>query len=132
MKVETVRIGKRRIFWVTLRLALTEREWEALQALSVAYAIELRELCRRTVLSVLLGVTKFEEPTQADARDAIRDTVHAPVVGSRFRCPSCAQMRLERDEAKARATEDRAARVRLEAELARRDIADIRAGRTAA
>jgi hypothetical protein len=111
---------KRRVFGVTIRIPLLESEWERLQDIALRRSLSLRELCRRTVLAVLLGVRRFGDPDEKDARRALRELAQVELVEERFECGGCLALR-------ERLAAERAARAALESELARRDIEALRA-----
>jgi hypothetical protein len=110
---------KRRVFGVTIRIPLLESEWERLQQTALHRSLPIRELCRRTILAVLLGVRRFADPEERDTRRALRELAQVELVEERFECGGCLSLR-------ERLAAERAARVVLEAELARRDIAALR------
>lgn len=117
---------KRRVFGVTVRIPLLESEWDRLQAIALHRSLPIRELARRTILAVLLGVRRFADPEAKEARHALRELAKVELVEERFVCGGCVALR-------ARLAEERAARVALESELAIRDVAALqRAAREAA
>lgn len=111
---------KRRVFGVTIRIPLLESEWERLQELTLRRSLSLRELCRRTILAVLLGVRRFADPDEKDARRALRELAQVELIEERFVCSGCVALR-------GRLAAEREARAALAAELARRDIEALRA-----